>query len=344
MTQTINTDAFSSRYRKAAVNLQDKKLLITNFTGSEQEQDLTNPPNCRGYGRIRHFHSNTSKHWPDNPLPIEPARRSLKLLPTNTIRAQVFQNAVCNWRCWYCYVPFNLLNANPKQSNWLSVDQLLDYYLEQQSPPQIIDLSGGQPDLIPEWVPWFMAELISRKLDSQIYLWSDDNLSNDYFWKYLKKSDIELICSYKNYGRVCCFKGFDDESFSFNTCAEPALYDKQFDLMKKILTLKIDTYAYVTFTTPNSVDLENKMACFVDRLQHIDRLLPLKTIPLEIIAYSPVQSRINQPTNSIMNNQYTNSIMNNQHTAVKFWNKELDERFSNREKSLPICDFKLSAS
>ena len=189
-----------------------------------------------------------------------------------------------------------------------------------------------------------MAELISRKLDSQIYLWSDDNLSNDYFWKYLKKSDIELIRSYKNYGRVCCFKGFDDESFSFNTRAEPALYNKQFDLMKKILTLEIDIYAYVTLTAPNSIDLENKIACFVDRLQHIDQMLPLKTIPLEIIAYSPVQSRIIQPTNSIMNNQYTNSIMNNQHIAIKFWNKELDERFSSREKSLSICDFKLGAS
>jgi len=335
LARTIDTDAISLRYREAAVNLQDEKLLITNFSGSGQEQDLKSPPNCRGYGRIRHFHLNTSEYWPENPLPIEPARKSLALPPTDTICAQVFQNAVCNWRCWYCYVPFDLLSANHKQSNWLSVGQLLDYYLEQQNPPQIIDLSGGQPDLIPEWVPWFMSELVSRELDSQVYLWSDDNLSNDYFWKYLKRSDIELIRSYKNYGRVCCFKGFDEESFSFNTCAEPTLYDRQFNLMKKILTLEIDVYAYVTLTTPNSTDLENKIARFMDRLQNIDRLLPLKTIPLEITLFSPVQPRMNQNTNSAMYNQ---------HTAIKFWNKELDNRFSSHEKSSSICDFKLGAS
>ena len=331
----IDTDTISLQYRKAAVNLDDKELLITNFFGSKQEQDLKNSVNCYGYGRVRRFHLSTSKNWPKNPLPIEPACKLLKLPKTSKICAQIFQNAVCNWRCWYCYVPFNLLSANKKQSSWLSVNQLLDYYLEQQSPPQIIDLSGGQPDLIPEWVPWFMTELVSRKLDSQIYLWSDDNLSNDYFWKYLKQSDIELIRSYKNYGRVCCFKGFDNESFSFNTRAKSALYDRQFDLMKKILSLGIDVYAYVTLTTPNSTDLENKIACFVDRLQRLDRLLPLKTIPLEIKIYSPVKPRMNQDTNPAMFNQ---------HTAIKFWNRELDERFSSYEKSLPICDFKLSAS
>ena len=330
--KTIGTDRISLQYRNKAVNLKDKKLLMTDFRGSEQEQDFQNPPNCRGYGRIRHFHSSTSENWPENPLPIEPARKSLKLPKTDTIRAQIFQNAVCNWRCWYCYVPFDLLRANQKQSSWLSVDQLLDYYLEQQNPPQIIDLSGGQPDLTPEWVPWFMSELASRKLDSQIYLWSDDNLSNDYFWRYLTKSDIDLIRSYKNYGRVCCFKGFDDESFSFNTSAEPALYDRQFDLMKKLLTLGIDVYAYVTLTTPNSIDLENKIAHFVDRLQQIDHLLPLKTIPLEITVYSPVKSRMNQ---------HTDSAISNQHLAIKHWNRELDERFSSHEKSLSICDFKV---
>jgi len=55
----------------------------------------------------------------------------------------------------------------------------------------MIDLSGGQPDLTPEWIPWMMEELNNRGLTDKVYLWSDDNLSNDYFWKYLSDAEID---------------------------------------------------------------------------------------------------------------------------------------------------------
>ena len=74
----------------------------------------------------------------------------------------VFQNAVCNWRCWYCFVPFNLLNANKRHSSLLTPAELLDLYLADPEPPPMIDLTGGQPDLTPEWVPWMIEELQRR--------------------------------------------------------------------------------------------------------------------------------------------------------------------------------------
>src|SRR5688572_18884496 len=80
-------------------------------------------------------------------------------------------------------------------------------------------------------------------LEEKIYLWSDDNLSNDYFWQFLMPEDIELIGTYRNYGKVCCFKGFDSASFSFNTKAAPELFDQQFRLFKRYLGLGIDIYA-----------------------------------------------------------------------------------------------------
>ena len=46
------------------------------------------------------------------------------------MRAQVFQNAVCNWRCWWCYVPFELLSGSPKHSAMLAAGQLVDSYLQ----------------------------------------------------------------------------------------------------------------------------------------------------------------------------------------------------------------------
>src|SRR5215203_1995660 len=90
----IDTEALSARYRAAAARLDERRLLVTDFRGSEQEPDLTEPANCDGLGRIRHFRRQTSPGWPPNPLPIEPAARFLGVEPGALLRAQVFQNAV----------------------------------------------------------------------------------------------------------------------------------------------------------------------------------------------------------------------------------------------------------
>ncbi len=119
MSALIDTDTLSEYYRARAVDLQNKRLLITNFRGTAQEPDLSEPPNCDGFGRVRHFRRATSAGWPANPLPIDPACKALALPVTDQLRAQVFQNAVCNWRCWYCFVPFNLLAANRQYANFL---------------------------------------------------------------------------------------------------------------------------------------------------------------------------------------------------------------------------------
>ena len=332
MTIHINTEAWSARFRELSVDLNSKRLLITNFHETEQEQDLTEPPNCSGFGRIRHFRREASSGWPSNPLPIDPACKALNLPYTDILRAQVFQNAVCNWRCWYCFVPFYMLSANRKYSDWLSPTQLIDFYLQQVTAPVMIDLTGGQPDLVPEWVPWMMTELRTREMEQKVYLWSDDNLSNDYFWQFLSDADRELICSYGNYGRVCCFKGFNMESFAFNTKAEPLLFNGQFDLMDRLLTVGIDLYAYVTFTTPSPKGIAEDIQRFVDRLQTLDENLPLRTVPLEIQVFTPVKKRLDDTMREALKNQYI---------AVDAWQKELENRYSSEQRTQRIADVPL---
>ncbi len=324
----------SGRMRDAGVDIEDKRILVTNFLDTEQEADLPEPPNCDGFGRVRHFRRSTSPGWPLNPLPIDPACKALGISPRESLRAQVFQNAVCNWRCWYCYVPFNLLSANRKHSQLLSAAHLLDLYLEQSDPPPVIDLTGGQPDLTPEWVPWMLQEIQSRNLDDRIYLWSDDNLSTDYFWKYLSDDDIELVCNCSNYGRVCCFKGFDEESFAFNTCADGTLFASQFDLFRRFLELDIDVYAYVTLTSPTGNRISDRIRLFVDRLQSLHPNLPLRTIPLEVKAYSPVRDRVGVEATRALEIQ---------NSAVAAWNMQIEERYSVDERTSPITEVAMGA-
>lgn len=329
----LDADLLAAKYRTQAIDLSQKKLLITNFQGTEQEKDFQEAANCNGFGRIRHFKFNASNSWPSNPLPIQPAYKALGLPSSGVLDAQIFQNAACNLRCWYCFVPFNLLNADPKHSAWLSPAEIIDMYLDQKNRPHMIDLSGGEPSIVPEWIPWMMRELRYRKLEDKVYLWSDDNLTNDYFWKYLSSEDIEIVRTYRNYGKVCCFKGFDSKSFSFNTAANPELFERQFELMKRYVALGIDVYAYVTLTTPLDEGIRGKIISFVDKLQQIDYHLPLRTIPLEIKIYSPLESRFKLSEKE--------PALKNQKEAVRCWQEELLSRFSKQDLALSITDVPL---
>jgi organic radical activating enzyme len=333
-TGTVDTERFSEAMRRRGVDRDARTLRITNFAGSEQEQDFTEPANCDGFGRVRHFRRETSEGWPPNPLPIDPAARALGLRPAPAmLEAQVFQNAVCNWRCWYCFVDFDLLSGSPERSRMLSADELIALYQADPRSPAMIDLTGGQPDLVPEWVPWMIEALERAGLDRSVYLWSDDNLSNDYSWRYLSAEERSRVEGYEMYGKVCCFKGFDRHSFACNTAAAPELLDRQLELMGRLLReTTIDLYAYATFTTDEPDGIDSRMADFVDRLQELDPVLPLRTVPLEIAAFTPVGPRMTVDRERALELQIE---------AVAAWNSELTARFNEADLTRSICDVSL---
>lgn len=328
----IDTDTVSQHLRTKAINFTEKKLLITNFRNSKQEEDLTEPPNCNGFGRVRHFRLGTGNAWPQNPLPILPAGKALGKEFGTEIRAQVFQNSVCNWRCWYCFVDFKLLNGDEKHSAFLSCDEMLDLYLDHPNPPEMLDLTGGQPDLTPEWVPWMMEALTNRNLHEKRFLWSDDNLSNDYFWKYLTNEQIDRIRTYKMYSRVCCFKGIDETSFSLNTKANPNLFTRQFDLCRRLHGLGIDLYFYITLTASVSTNFLYAVPAFLDEIQKIHPNIPLRMVPLQVLEFTPVKSRMNETTTDLIKGQYK---------AIELWNTELQKRFNSSLLETPITEIQI---
>jgi len=309
------------------------RILIAKITGSKQEEDLTLPVNCNGYGRIRHFRYRPHSGWSSDPLPGQPAAKALKKPFETTLRAQVFQNAACNWRCWYCFVDFNRLSADPAHAAFFTADQLLNMYLEQDDPPEVIDLSGGQPDLTPEWVLWTMESLESLGLAGRVFLWNDDNLSNYYLWECLSRKQIDYMVRFQNYARVGCFKGFDSNSFCFNTLAHPDLFNRQFTIFQKLLQEGFDIYAYVTFTSLPDPQMRSKMEVFVDRLQALHPCLPLRTVPLKVHPFTPLAGR-NRPD--------METAMQFQQEVHAAWVEQLAGRYSDAERSVPVCDIGLS--
>lgn len=321
--RSIDTEKFSAQLRRRGIRVDEQRVLVSKFTGTEQEKDFSVPANCAGFGRIHHFRRQQPPPWPDNPLPIDPASRALDLGPLNEIEVQVFQNAICSWRCWYCFVDFELLSADPRFAEFKTADELLDLYMAERFRPVVIDLSGGQPDLIPEWGYWFSEALTRHEMQSSVYVWSDDNLSNDYLWRYLDSKQVARLASFPNYGRVGCFKGFDERSFVFTTKAAPELFRQQFVLMRRLIDAHFDVYGYVTFTVPDDADMNIRMAEFVDRLQQeVHPLFPLRTVPLRIQAFTPTTGRLG-PEES--------RALHVQEQAVIAWSEELRRRFGHEE-------------
>lgn len=332
-----NPDEFAAVLRERGVDTGMQRILISVLAGSDQESDLTEPVVCDGLGRIRHFTTHTSNGWPDNPLPIAPAARWLGLTEMpDEMRALVYQNAVCNWRCWYCFVPYNLLAGHASRSRWVTADQLIDLYkqLPDHGRPALIDLSGGQPDLVPEWTIWMLDALARADLTSHSYLWGDDNLSNDYLFRFLSDDQICRLADAPNYGRACCLKGFDRTSFTFNTDAPPEHFDRQLMLLRRIVNAGIDVYCYATFTTPRLPgNARDAMCDFADQLQQIDELLPLRLTPLEVQVFSPVRPRL-QP-------QHRESLALQQVMATA-WQAVLEERFNGNQRAAPITSISLN--
>lgn len=332
-TKKIDTESFANILRDRSINVESREILISILAGSDQEADLSEPVNCGGLGRIRHFKQETAEGWPPNPLPIVPAMKALgEFGNSDKINAQVFQNAACPWRCWYCFVPYNLLSANEKKSKWVTSEELIEHYLAESEPARIIDLSGGSPDLVPEWSVWMVEALQNAGLDNTTYLWSDDNLSTTYLFDKLTPNQLDRLQEYENYGRVCCFKGFDEASFSFNTQATSEAFDNQFKVMARNLELDIDLYGYLTLTATTDAGIKQKMSDFVDKLQALKPNLPLRVVPLRIGTYGPVLGRMTEERERSL------AI---QETAISCWNEEIESRFKDIERNTSICEVKL---
>ena len=329
----LNTGRISDTLREKSWRPDTREILVARFEGSDQEADLTVPPNCDGLGRLRHFNRATAPGWPDNPLPIEPAERYLRRSLGNKAVAQVFQNLACNWRCWYCYVPFNLLNGNESRGRFVTASELVGKYLGQIDPPPILDMSGGQPDLVPEWTLDTLRAVKDAGAATSTFVWSDDNLSTDYLWRYLSRAEIAWMAEQPNHSRVGCFKGFDANSFTYNTRAAPMLFDSQFEFFNRLRSDGFELFGYVTLTSPDAQSIDVGVSDLVDRLQRIHGNLPLRVIPLKIELFGPVHDRLTD---------IDRVALENQNHAARTWGSELERRFSRLELDRAIADVDIS--
>ena len=91
----------------------------------------------------------------------------------------------------------------------------------------------------------------------------------------------------------------------------------------------------MTFTVSSDEGLRDKMSAFVDRLQDVHPNLPLRTVPLRIAVFTPVQKRLTPDRERSMKIQ---------DIAIEYWRVELASRFSAEARANSIVDVKLGSA
>jgi hypothetical protein len=143
------------------------------------------------------------------------------------------------------------------------------------------------------------------------------------------------MADYRNYGRVCCIKGFDGASFAFNTSADPTGYNRQFEILRRYRDLGIDIYGYVTLTGNDPSSIRAGVSDLFDRLRSVHEAFPLRVVPLKIGNYTPTATR------SKANDKRFALAETVQSAAIECWNLLLQRRYSSAERELNIADVKL---
>jgi hypothetical protein len=79
--------------------------------------------------------------------------------------------------------------------------------------------------------------------------------------------------------------------------------------------------------------MADRVSRFVDRLQGVTPLLPLRVVPLEVQVFTPVRGRLSA---------VRRESLVHQQRAVEAWTHELDRRFPGAVRNLPIVDVALA--
>jgi uncharacterized Fe-S cluster-containing radical SAM superfamily protein len=210
-----------------------------------------------------------------------------------------------------------MLSGNETVSEWLTPDEMIDRYLAEVDRPRIIDLSGGSPDLVPEWIAWTMDAIQVRNLSEFVYLWSDDNLSSNLLMSAEQRPLLRRIEQYAGYGRVCCLKGLDSSSFGFTTGASEDEFELQLRILKSYLATSIDLYGYITLACPPDIDDRGRIRRLMDRLQMMRADFIARLVPLRIEKFSTMAGRLDG---------YRNEALRHQDELVETWVEELAAR------------------
>lgn len=296
--------------RPKMIDLENKKVLLANFSGTDQSRDFAKRHLIGDWARKKIYLKPREKNLPDMwKEPAGIASRKLNVPPDECNAAFTIQVNGCNLACWFCYVDDENKNACGAKGVWVSAEEILTAFLVESHKFQrhpnpdervnIIRISGGEVLIVPEIILWLIEAIEKCGLENHLYLWAETNLTTlNIFLEKLSREDIRKITSFRNFGIVGCYKGIDPESYHQNTGANPDTWMNQFLSHRLLVDMGFDVYSYLSPTIflasdDNEKDLEGRLKNFLMILQHVvDPAAAGRLYPLEIKSYSPTEHRL----------------------------------------------------
>lgn len=258
----------------------------------------------------------------------------------------IFQIGKCNldsyrWLdgCWFCFV--NKEVNNGKRSRFVSAEWIMDNFLDlrkyEPEKGNRLRFSGGQPTLAMELAYTLLNLIEENSLENIVYFTNDTNFSTGTLARdILGKSRFHEMCPRKNYGTLGCFKGLAPMDYFWTTGANPRFFESQFKSLKMWIDAGADLHPHIECYVPgNKKVVKAKVSYFMDRLEEIDKKLPLKIGILWIdTSYLTTQERcemakkcgriipgFNPKRYKIWHKAFNPKLI------YKYWDKELKKRY-----------------
>ena len=325
--------ALGESFRERIIRPESREIFISKIPQEELVDSTHAYINCDGFGIVRRAVTQRPD-WPDIDILPELVPAKLGISEEDASLTQIFRVGACNFRCWYCFVDFRYLMADSSRGDFKSPSDLIDLYEQEEVQAPTFYLTGGQPDLVPEWTLWMMDELEKRGMDKTHFLWQDDNLSSLFLFEKLTPEQLDRFAKYPNYARATCIKGISPQSFSRNTGAAQEYFDLQIEALRRLVEAGIDTYTYITLLGESVAEAREAIPSLMDKIQEeVHPNMLLRVFPSKVIDFPQTVQR---------EKEYHIQLMDNQQAMRDIWTEELGKRYTQELLSLPKSEVPLT--
>lgn len=260
----------------------------------------------------------------------------------------------CSLDCWHCYVDeclrqscedckFNgVIHKRKKEQqiteDWFTAKNIVEGFIEQRDYDKdnkifsnVLRITGGEPFLVPNLLLEVLEEIKSRKLDKEIFVWTETNLIPLIVEDDKPLISDNLLINLSKYPNFCvhpCFHGLNKDNFKEITSKEVFDYSQLLNAFKRLVEAGIDVYPTFGSNVSNPEDIEN----FFENIDNINMLLPLQFCVIEEnLEYKPIKKR-----QEMINNFTTDyEKVYDKRMVIEKWDNILMKKFNYHYGVLP---------
>jgi uncharacterized Fe-S cluster-containing radical SAM superfamily protein len=249
----------------------------------------------------------------------------------------IIQSSVCNFRCHYCYVDFKYLG---KVMIHVTAEEILNQFLEQRALAKlqnidynVLRISGGEPMLVPDLTLYCLRRLKEMKLDKEICIKTETNLSPLAKYNGLplaaQWADFKEMASYQNFLVHPTVHGISPENLRKTANAPLEMYSMVCEGLSTLVDYGLDFYPSFGANTVELADVEP----FFVTMQAIHKNLPLR------FAVRPF--KFNYDAVSNRKNDKLAQQINSQKLVIDKWDSLLRQTYGYSYAELPRYQVKL---